>query len=433
MRRPARTCLGVLALAGLVALAGCPAADGPDGTPTPTPVPSPTPTPTPIADPREALLPVEAPPSLLDGGGDHLALRKAVDQSLSWLRVQRQGRKFTFGERTVTTRELMRGLQSFRKMLADRPSPEVLQERVLAEFDVLEAAGATGDRDVLFTGYYEPMIEASLTKRPGYEVPIYRRPSDFVEIPIAEWGGPFEGQRSIVGRLDGRKVRPYWSREQIGEGSLAGRRLEIAWAKDPVDLFFVEIQGSGSLKLPNGKTRRIGYAGSNGRPYRSIGALLIGEQEIPPAAMSMQALREWLAEHPEERARVLDYNTSYVFFRFLSTGPVGSLNRPVTPERSIATDMSVFPPSALAFIRTEHPVSVTGTDGKATIEWKPLERFVLNQDTGGAIEGAGRVDVFWGQGPQATLAAGMMKQPGRLYFLVPKDPASGSVTAAEAP
>ena len=423
----------------LISLSGCPS-DPEPVQPTPAPTPEATPTPTPIADPREALRPVDpAVVPMLDGGdrraqrvdaaserearaSDWNALRASIDQSLSWLKVQAPGRKLTFGPRTVTARELTDALTRFRAMLADDPAPDVLASRVRAAFDVMEASGAQGDSRVLFTGYYEPAIEASLTKRPGYEVPIYKRPGDFVEIRLAEWGGALEGQRSIVGRLDGNRVRPYFSREEIGEGWLQNKRLEIAWAKDPVDLFFVEIQGSGTLLLPDGRKKRIGYGGSNGRPYRSIGGLLISEGEIPSQQMSMQALREWLAANPDERARVLDFNQSFVFFKFLETGPVGSLHRPVTPERSIATDLSMFPPGALAFVSTTYPVAVTGTAGQTSITWEPLDRFVLNQDTGGAIKGAGRVDVFWGQGEAATLAAGMMKQPGKLWFLVPKEP-----------
>lgn len=418
----------LLAAALAFAAAGCPSAP-PDAPPDETPAPTiaePTPTPTPMTDPREAMRAVDDAFPMLDGGALP-ALRKSVDRSLSWLKVQPRGRRLTFGPRTVTVREMQEALVAFRKMLADNPSPEVLSDRVRATFDVMEAAGREDGTRVLFTGYYEPVIEASLTKRPGYEVPIYRRPKDFVEISIGEWGGEFEGRRTLVGRLDGRRVRPYYDREEIGWGSLEGKKLEIAWAKDPVDLFFVEIQGSGTLKLPNGKKRRIGYAGSNGRPYRSIGALLIGEQEIPAGEMSMQRLRQWLAENPEERRRVLEHNESYVFFRFLEGGAVGSLGREVTAERSIATDLSLFPPSALAFLRTEFPEAVAGTGGGTTIAWKPLDRFVLNQDTGGAIKGAGRVDVFWGQGEQAVLAAGMMKQRGRLFFLVPKASADAAV------
>jgi len=414
--------LCVISLA-LLPLAGCPSpppVEIPIEIPTPTPSPEATPTPTPI-DPRDALREVAEPQPMLDGGALP-ALRASVDQSLSWLKGQAPGRKLVFGPRTVTVKELSEALTSFRKMLADDPSPAVLEQRVRAAFDVVEAVGANFDGRVLFTGYYEPSIEASLTKRPGYDVPVYTRPPDFIEIPISEWGGQYQGHRKLIGRLEGKRVRPYWSREEIGFGTLEGKKLEIAWAKDAVDLFFVEIQGSGTLVLPDGKKKRIGYNGSNSRPYRSIGSLLIAEQEISAATMSMQALRTWLAENPDEKARVLDHNESYVFFRFLETGPVGSLNRPVTPERSIATDLSLFPPAALAFLHTERPIATVDTAGNPTIVWEPLDRFVLNQDTGGAIKGAGRTDVFWGQGAEATLAAGMMKQGGRLYFLVPKAP-----------
>lgn len=421
-----------IVLAAALFAIGCPSGP-PDGTAPETPPTtlapaSPTPTPMPMKDPREALRPVEDAVTLLDGGALP-ALRRSVDRSLSWLKVQPRGRRLVFGTRTVTARELQDSLVAFRKMLADNPSPEVLSERVLAAFDVMESVGREDGSPVLFTGYYEPIIEGSLRKRPGYDVPIYRRPNDFVEIAIGEWGGDFQGHRTIVGRLDGRRVRPYFDREEIGWGSLEGKKLEIAWAKDPVDLFFLEIQGSGALRLPDGKIRRIGYAGSNGRPYRSIGSLLIGEEAIPAGEMSMQSLRRWLDENPEERTRVLEHNESYVFFRFLEGGPVGSLGREVTAERSIATDQSLFPPAALAFVQTEFPQMVTGTDGATTIAWSPLQRFVLNQDAGGAIKGAGRVDVFWGQGEHAELAAGMMKQRGRLFFLVPKSVAADGAFA----
>lgn len=411
-------------LFAVLPLSGCPAPppipEDPTDFPAETTPPPATPTPTPI-DPRDALRGVGATVPMLDGG-DYSSLRASIDQSLSWLKAQPQGRRLTFGSRTVTVKELLAALTSFRKMLADDPAPTVLEERVRAAFDVVEAVGAAFDGRVLFTGYYEPAIEASLTRRPGYDVPVYKRPSDFIEVPIAEWGGQYEGQRKLIGRLEGTRVRPYWSREEIGFGPLEGKKLEIAWAKDAVDLFFVEIQGSGTLLLPDGKKKRIGYNGSNSRPYRSIGSLLIEEGEIPAATMSMQSLRTWLAANPEEKARVLEHNESYVFFRFLEAGPMGSLNRPVTPERSIATDLSLFPPAALAFLHTDYPTATLDTAGRPVVTWKPLDRFVLNQDTGGAIKGAGRADVFWGQGPQATLAAGMMKQPGQLYFLVPKSP-----------
>jgi membrane-bound lytic murein transglycosylase A len=179
----------------------------------------------------------------------------------------------------------------------------------------------------------------------------------------------------------------------------------------------MEIEGSGTLRLPSGAELRVGYGATNGRPYRSIARLLIEEGRITRKAMTMRVLRAWLAAHPEERTRVLQHNESYVFFQRRSGAPLGSLGVPLTPGRSIATDPRVFPRGALAFIRTARPVEM----GKGVNGWKPVDRFVLSQDTGGAIRGPGRVDVFWGRGPDADLAASDMKEPGELYFLVPKE------------
>ena len=184
-----------------------------------------------------------------------------------------------------------------------------------------------------------------------------------------------------------------------------------------MDFFFLEVQGSGSLRLPDGGRRRIGWAGGNGRPYRSIGKLLIDEGVIPREQMSMQALRSWLAANPQEIERVLDYNESMVFFRYLDGAPKGSLGLEVMAERSIATDHKLLPSGALAFLQTTIP---TRAEDGSTVSGGPLGRFVLNQDTGGAIRGADRADFYWGPGELAAERAGLMKQRGQLVFLVPK-------------
>ncbi len=352
----------------------------------------------------------------IDLGDDATAsgLRGAIAESLLWLRAQPPERRFVFGPRTVTAAEQRAALERLHARLTGDLTPKQLTERILQEFEPLEAAGGE-DGQVLFTGYYEPTIEASLTRTAEYATPIHGVPGDLVEASLEPFAERFKAEK-IFGRLEGRRLVPYWTRAEIDAGKLAPQKLELAWAKDPVALFFVEVQGSGTLRLPDGSARRIGYAASNGRPYRSIGGLLIQEGKIPRETMSMQALRAWLAAYPKERDRVLHHNESYVFFRFLEGATVGSIGRPLTPGRSIATDARLFPPGALAFIQTEFPV--TGPDG--SVVWKPLSRFVLNQDTGGAIRGAGRVDVYWGPGPEAEFAAGMMKQKGRLLFLVPR-------------
>ena len=204
---------------------------------------------------------------------------------------------------------------------------------------------------------------------------------------------------------------------------MRGRGLEIAWVKDPIELFFLHIQGSGVLRLPDGRQVHIGYAGQNGRPYRSIGRLLIDQGKISQTEMSMQRLRRHLAENPEQRDEIMAHNESYVFFRVTETGPFGSLEVPVTPGRSIATDSRLFPKGAAALIYSEGPV-LNGAG--RLIGWRPFVRFVLNQDTGGAIRGFQRADLYMGSGDDAGAHAGYMNSPGKIYFLMLKNSGRGA-------
>jgi len=332
-------------------------------------------------------------PSLLDDG-DIDSLRTAVAQSLSWLDRQPPGRVLTFGPRRIMLGEYASGLRRLLMMFAGDPAPEVLEERVLAEFDVLSAAGRS-DGSVLLTGYHEPVIDVSDRPSAQYAVPVLGLPADFP----GGWRDP-----------------RYLTRAEIEAGQLGTAARPLAWARDPIDVFFMEVEGSGTLRFPDGREVRVGPAATNGRPYRSIGRLLIDEGRLTEETVSMQSIRTWLMENPSERARVLRYNQSVVFFRRLEGPPLGSLGVPLTPARSIATDARLFPGGGLAFIRTERPIRLP--DGR--VVWSPISRFVLNQDTGGAIRGPGRVDVFWGRGGDADLAASEMKQLGDLYFLVPK-------------
>ena len=285
------------------------------------------------------------------------------------------------GPRRVTVAEQTRALQGLLGVLSESPGPERLAAYVRETFELLEAAGGPEGR-MLVTGYYEPVIEASERPSAEYGVPVLGLPDDLVEVRLEAFDPRYRGER-LFGRVEGRRLVPYWRRAEIDAGRLAGRGLELAWARDPVDVFFMEIQGSGTLRFPDGREQRVGYAGANGRAYRAIGRLLIDEGHVPREAMSMQAIREWLRVHPGERQRVLQHNESYVFFRPLSGPPEGSLGRPLTPGRSVATDARLFPPGALAFLDTEQPER--SPDG--TVRWVPLARFVLNQDTGGAIRG----------------------------------------------
>ncbi|MCZ6508039.1 MAG: MltA domain-containing protein [Acidobacteria bacterium] len=350
---------------------------------------------------------------LLDDG-DWPSLRQALAHDRAWLARQPADRILTFGPRSVSVEELGSALALVEGWLAEEPTPRELAQRLGEAFDPMVTVGEEGSR-MLVTGYYEPLIAGSLRRTEEYDVPIYGPPPDLFHIELGDFRDEWRGRR-VTGLRRGNRLLPYPDRREIRQGGrLRGR--EIAWARDPVDLFFVEVQGSGALVLPDGNEIRIGYAGANGRQYRSIGKLLIDEEKIAREEMSMQALRRYLEENPAEVERVLDYNESQVFFRRLDGAPVGSLGVPVTPGRSIAVDQSLLPPGALGFLLTEVPG--IGENGE-TIVTGPLRRFVLNQDTGGAIRGADRADLFWGRGEEAALRAGLMKQPGKLFILVPK-------------
>lgn len=363
---------------------------------------------------EEALVPVSlgSLPVLFDDG-DWDSLNTAIHLSRKWLARRPADQVFVFGPRRVTARQQLEGLDQVLGWLAEDPTPEAFATRVVRHFDVLESVGNRGE--MLITGYYVPVIEGSLRRSAKYQVPVYGPPGDLIRVDLGLFSDRWAGMRT-AGRLRGGRLVPYPDRGEIRRtGTLRGR--EIAWARDRVDLFFVEVQGSGVLRLPNGDEMRIGYAGANGRDYRSIGKLLIEEGKIERAKVSMQSIRAYLAENPQDIERVLDYNLSMVFFRRLSGTAVGSLGFPVTGRRSVATDHRIFPQGALGFLITDLPAM--GPDGE-TIAEDSLTRFVLNQDRGGAIRGPGRVDFFWGRGSEAATRAGVMKQPGRLFFFVPK-------------
>jgi membrane-bound lytic murein transglycosylase A len=287
----------------------------------------------------------------------------------------------------------------------------------------VQAPGRNGQGSVLFTGYYEAVLRGSPVPTEQYTYPLYSRPDDLLHIDLAHFRPEWSGER-LIARYDNGQVLPYFTRHEIDiEGKLRGRRLELVWLPDIVDGFFLHIQGSGRIHLTNGQSMRVNYAASNGHPYRSIGTLLLDEGRLSPNAISMQRLRDYLRTNPEDRYRVMTHNPRYIFFRQVDRGPVGSLGLTLVPGRSVALDPRIFPPAGLAFIRTQQPV----LDAKhQVVGWKPMHRFVFNHDTGSAITGPGRLDVFWGSGAAAEAAAGHLKHEGVLVFLLkrsaPKTP-----------
>ncbi len=350
---------------------------------------------------------------------DRESLRAAIAQSMRYLAKLPPGRIVGREPRQFTAAEVMGTLRAFEELLDMWPCRLCWINALKERFEFIPSSTDAATRTVLFTGYYQPVMDGSLTSNAEYKHPIYRKPDDLI-VGDGETAALSSGMRGGVGRLAGERFVPYFTRAEIDrQGALRGRGYEIAWVKDPVDIFFMHIQGSGVLQLPDGKRLQIGYAAQNGRPYRSIGRLLIDEGKIPREEMSMQRLRRYLAEHPAERDEIMAHNESYVFFRILSEGPLGSLEVPVTMGRSIATDLKLFPKGGLAFIYSERPV----LDAKGyLLGWTPFLRFVLNQDTGGAIRGRQRVDLYFGTGERPGAEAGFMNSPGKLYFLALKMP-----------
>jgi membrane-bound lytic murein transglycosylase A len=344
-------------------------------------------------------------------------LAEGILGSISYLRRVPTDRTFRFGQDVYETSHMIRSLEDFLHFIQTKPSNQELKEYIDTNYRVYRSVGGDTRGEVLFTGYYEPVLEGSLEPSPEYPFPIYARPDDLTTIDLSLFSPQFKGKK-IIGRYTKNSVVPYYDRKDIEYKETLKEKAEtIAWLKDRVDLFFLHIQGSGKIDLSTGETLHVHYHTTNGRPYRSIGKFLIDQGKIPKAEMSMQKIREYLARHPEEVETVLHYNPSYVFFKIEEDGPLGYLEVRLTPGRSIALDRRLFPPAGLGFVETQKPLI---TDTGEIDRWTDFSRFVLYQDTGGAIRGPGRADLFWGNGPQAEIAAGHMKHPGNLYFLILK-------------
>ena len=288
-------------------------------------------------------------------------------------------------------------------------------------------AGNDENEDGLITGYYEPLLEGSRTPDEQFRYPVYRRPKDLLVIELGDLYDELKGKR-VRGRLQGdNRVVPYFSRGEIENGGNPLKGNEIAWVDDPVALFFLHVQGSGIIRLRDGTMLAVGYHDQNGHPYYAIGRRLIQEDEIKQEDMSMQAIREWLKNNPDRANELLNKNPSYVFFDVRPStedGPIGSLGVPLVAERSIAVDRRVISLGLPVWLDTSLPAGETDTKEKLT----PYRRLVFAQDTGGAISGNVRADLFWGRGERAADYAGRMRQPGSLFVLVPvqRNAAAGS-------
>lgn len=294
----------------------------------------------------------------------------------------------------------------------DATDNEVIRRFFEAQLAPYALVAPDGKNEGLITGYYEPLLKGSRTRSTIYATPALGVPDDLLTIDLGEVLTELKNLR-LRGRLQGNKVIPYYSRSEIESGSARTPEKPLLWLDDPVEFFFLQVQGSGRVKLPDGKLVRLGYADQNGHPYQSIGKVLIERGELKLSEASMQGIQAWARANPERLQSVLNANPSYVFFRELPAskdGPIGALGVPLTAERSLAVDPRTAPLGAPIFLATSRPNSS-----------QPLNRLMLAQDTGGAIKGVVRADFFWGFGPTAGEQAGRMKQNGRLWVLLPPE------------
>ena len=300
----------------------------------------------------------------------------------------------------------------FQATAQDKKSQKQFFEKYFVPYEIR----AGREEEGLFTGYYEASLRGSYKKYGEYQVPLHAKPSDLVMVSLGEFRDDLKGRR-IAGRVTNGRLKPYEDRADITKGDIASDVL--VWVDDSIDKFFLQIQGSGLVRMDDGSSVRVGYDGQNGHPYFAIGRDLIHQGELTKDNVSLQTIRAWLKANPHKAQEVMNKNASYVFFRELSDeGPIGGEGIPLTPLRSLAVDHSLIPYGVPFWIDVEHP------DENAL----KLQRMMVAQDTGGAIRGAVRGDVFWGYGPQAEDLAGRMKSEGRYWALLPRTIAHASLT-----
>ncbi len=343
---------------------------------------------------------------------DYSLLEAAIERSINYYNKAGQDKIYQIDGKQVSAAKLKETLIAFNEVIRQPLTSDELKQIIAADFDVYLIGSIEKHGKALFTGYYEPLLEGSLSPSQKYRYPIYRVPHDLVARPHAK------GEANI-GRIINGEFVPYYTRAEIDiEGVLRSQGLELIWVDDPMELFSLHIQGSGKIRLEDNTLLTVTYAQNNGRPFRSVTRYMLDAGRISGREASYRNFKKLIRQKNDtELFEILSYNERYIFFRFTDGEPVGSLGEPVTADRTIATDPEHFPEGALAFIRLRKPLF----DERGNIVRRvPFSRFVLSQDKGAAIKGSGRVDLFCGFGEKAMATAGSLKENGELYLLIKK-------------
>lgn len=345
--------------------------------------------------PLHQLPPAQTP--LFVDDGDPVTLQRAAASQLRWLRHQQPQAEASFGTATIPFRQLQKSLEHLSAFVNTAPTREQLARFLAANYRVIQAGGRKqkSGRKMLVTAYYEPIFAGDSSRTEKARSPLYRLPEE----------------------MKGEEGEPQWERRTIElSGRLAGS--ELAWLNDPFDAYLLHIQGSGRIRKPDGSLLTVRYAGNNGHHYMSLGKLFVDEKIMTRREVSIPAMRRWFKAHPQELRRMLFHNPRYIFFTEGDSGPPeGSNGTPLTPGRSAAIDPTILPTGSVAVLRTRMPVF---TNEKIS-GWKEVTRLVFPQDSGAAIQGAGRIDLFLGHGKNAEKTAEVMQEPGELYFLLWKE------------
>lgn len=368
------------------------------------------PTPPP-ASPLRQLSPEEVQALSWEDDGSLEAISEAVQQSIRYYLRLKESHQFAYGDLTYSPKEMIASLNLFLNTIQSYQGTLRTQE-LQKKFLFFESKSP--DEAPLFTGYYEPTLFGSVIPSERFSVPLYATPPDLTQANLGLFKEEWKGE-TIRGKLKGNQFVPYDSRDQISyQNSLEDRAEPIVYVENDIELFFLQIQGSGLIELQDKSIKRVNYANQNGHKYYAVGRLLIEEDKVPREKMSLQAIKEYLYANPDDVKRVLNTNPSYTFFREVNEGPLGNIEVPLTPERSMAMDHKLIPKGSLAFITTKVPTFQEDQLDR----WNPMSRFMLVQDTGGAITGHGRADIFWGHGKSAELSAGHMNQTGRIFLII---------------